>query len=64
MKSNWSLLDKIEKEKEKEIALMKEIERTEREEAVTEQWKGLAAGKKITEAEVAAKWKEKLQAET
>ena len=64
MKANWSLLDKIEKEKEKEIALMKEIERTKTEETVTEQWKDLATGKvkKITEIEVAEKWKEMLEA--
>ena len=59
MKANWTLLDKIEKEKEKEIALMKAIERTETEEAVTQQWMGVATekGTKITEVEVTEKWK-------
>ena len=64
MKANWTLLDKIEKEKEKEIALMKEIERTETEEAVTTQWRDLAKGTKITETEVAEKWKEMLKSES
>ena len=63
MKANWTLLDKIEKEKEKEIALMKAIERTETEEAVTQQWKGVATekGTKITEVEVTEKWKGMLE---
>ena len=61
MKANWTLLDKLEKEQEKELALLREIKRTETEEEVTGKWKEVTHGQKITVVEVAEEWKEKIK---
>ena len=61
MKANWTLLDKLEKEQEKELALLREIKQTETEEEVTGKWKEVTHGQKITVVEVAEEWKEKIK---
>ena len=61
MKTNWIELDHLERMKEQEAEMEREIARREVEENVTTVWKEEIKEKEIDETEAAGKWKEKVK---